>query len=728
MKNLSNFLVKKRIPILIVMMVIALISLILIPRVSINTDLTVYLPPASSMKQGLDLLKEEFPDLKTPNTIRVRFSNLPEEEKEAMRDRLAAIPYVDSVSWSALSEDYNKGSETLFTLNILYNFSSPEMKSIEKTLLSEFQEPYPMYLAIDDTAGGRVPAWIVAIAIVLIVIIMIVMSASWVEPFLCLFSIGMAILINTGSCALTGMISNTTWSVAAILQLVLSIDYSVILMNRYRQELSLCADPETAMTNAVSRAFYAISGSALTTIAGLLALLFMNFRIGADMGVMLAKGVAISMLCILTIMPALVLLCEKWIRRTAKPVPKIPMKSLGQISSRMRYPALVLLLALFVITFFLKASTDIAFTMSEPTEVDSVFPKMNQTIVLYANEDEESVSALLPDLTAQECVVSVNAWGNTFGMTISRSELSTMIHSSAVKEMVGDLIVPEAALDLLYLPLAGTSEDPSMTVEQLLKRVKELLNAGGVFLNLIGKDTASLAYDALDEVDAGMKQLRSDHVSVMAISTSLPDESEETFAFLDGLHESLSGACSSPFYIIGNSAMAREMSSTFTEETSRVTILTAAAVFLVVLFTFRSIVIPAVLVLLIQTSVFATMVIVHLQGYSIYYLALLVVQSILMGAAIDYAIVLTGYYRELRDRMNITESLIGAYELSIHTILTSGSIMVLVTVVLGYAFTNPAIGQICLTISKGAACALFLILFILPGVIAALDRFVCRKK
>ena len=172
--------------------------------------------------------------------------------------------------------------------------------------------------------------------------------------------------------------------------------------------------------------------------------------------------------------------------------------------------------------------------------------------------------------------------------------------------------------------------------------------------------------------------------------------------------------------------MAYEMATSFGQELTKMTLITAIAIFLVVLITFRSFLIPLLLVLMIQTAVYATMVIINLQGYSIYYLALLMVQSILMGATIDYAILYTGYYREFRRSMGKKEALSASYRGSMHTITTSGLIISIITWILGYAFPNPTIGEICFTISKGAACSLVLIILLLPGILAALDRWICK--
>lgn len=222
------------------------------------------------------------------------------------------------------------------------------------------------------------------------------------------------------------------------------------------------------------------------------------------------------------------------------------------------------------------------------------------------------------------------------------------------------------------------------------------------------------------ELDESAAQLRGERYSLLMLNTTLPEESQEATAFFGDLIAQCSGRLQGDYYLIGNSAMSYEMEQSFAGEMLLITLLTAAAIFLVVAVTFRSLLIPAILVLLVQCGVYLTVTLIGLQGYSIYYLALLIVQCILMGATIDYSILFTNYYLESRRAMGAKEALAAAYNGSIHTILTSGLIMVLVTGAVGYLFSDPTIEQICQTISIGALCATLLILFVLPGLLAAL--------
>ena len=230
------------------------------------------------------------------------------------------------------------------------------------------------------------------------------------------------------------------------------------------------------------------------------------------------------------------------------------------------------------------------------------------------------------------------------------------------------------------------------------------------------------------QLDDGINQLLGKEYSLMMVETSLPTESEETSKFMASITALFDDNLPNKVYLIGNTPMSYEMEQNFNKELLTITLLTAIAIFIVVLFTFRSLLIPAALVLLVQCGVYLTMTVNGLAGYSIYYLALLIVQCILMGATIDYGILFTNYYRENRKTMDIQGALLSAYNGSIHTILTSGLIMVIVTGAIGFSPVDPTIAQICRIISIGALSAILLILFVLPGLIATCDRFVTKDK
>lgn len=302
-----------------------------------------------------------------------------------------------------------------------------------------------------------------------------------------------------------------------------------------------------------------------------------------------------------------------------------------------------------------------------------------------------------------------------------------------LSELFGDTseAMNESTMELLYtLYFSSHHSDRAwtMSIAELFDYTVNNVAENEKYTGFFDKDTMEKLIIAKENIDAAIKQLKGAQHSILVISTTLPDESQETNHFLKELTTRCDVDFNSDYYLIGNSPLQYEISLTFGEEMNKITIITALAIFIVILITFHSLVIPLILVSIIQAAVYTTVVIIGIQGFSIHYMALLIVQSILMGATIDYGILYTTYYREQRKSMGIKEALIGAYNGSIHTILTSGLIMVIVTGIMGYAFEDPTIGQICYTLSMGAACALILIVFVLPGVLTVFDKLICKVK
>jgi predicted RND superfamily exporter protein len=289
----------------------------------------------------------------------------------------------------------------------------------------------------------------------------------------------------------------------------------------------------------------------------------------------------------------------------------------------------------------------------------------------------------------------------------------------------------ENRMRLLYLYyFSRMDSDPAWTLSllDLFHFLADDVLSDPLFADVFEDETADQILEAKAEIDDGAVQLQGPHFSRLIIETDYPVDSPETYAFIDSLLAEFGEDLQGSYYLIGDSSMRYELSTTFGDEQTFLTLLTAATIFVVVAVTFRSLLIPALLVLLIQCGVYLTVCLIGLQGYSIFFLALLVVQSILMGATIDYAILFTNYYLEYRRSQGPQEALVSAYNGAIHTILTSGLIMILATGVLGLLFENPTVGEICQTISRGALCASLLIVFVLPGVLSICDRWICEKN
>ena len=758
--KLAGFIVKRRKAVLIFMVVLTTVVSLLMLGVHVNTDMTKYLPDGSSMKAGVELMEAEVPDAVSTHTLRVMVSGLDDEERASLTDKLGELEGVAAVTHVAGDAAYNQDDKALYVVAMDYDYQSVEQHSLESAIADLVASTYPQattLIADDDANSSDIPLQTLVLALSLLFLILLAMCPSVLESLLFLVTIGCAVGINLGSNIVMGEVSSVTMCIAALLQLVLSMDYSIILMNRYRQELALENAPEgadrpsadqrdSAMRRAVTGAFSAITSSSLTTFVGLLALVFMSFKIGADLGIVLAKGVICSLVCVFTILPALILGCDRAIRATAKPTlhPERAMAGLARFSMRARYVTCVAFALLFAVAYIAQANTGVSYTLAKEDPIAQIFPRTSTVVLVYSNDDEDAVAAHIDEIEGAQGVEAVNAWGNTLGRAYSASELQQVMKeygdqasdlgmdSSTINIVYslyasGEDIDSMSKLALLKLYKADAPEDVCLTIPEFLGFVQEKLLPSKAFSTMADEKQKTAVDEMAAQIEDGEAKLRGEHASIMAVTFAGEAGSKEMFSFLDELDAWCVGNLKGEYHLVGDGPMAWEMSRGFHDELALITLLTAGTIYLVVALTFRNLLIPALLVLIVQCGVYLTVLATGLQGYSIYYLALLIVQCILMGATVDYGILFTSNYRHARARMGVAPALESAYVRSIHTVMTSGLIIVLVCGAIAMFGSDPTIGQICQTLSLGAACTIALILVFLPGILATLDRWVAGK-
>lgn len=447
MKKIANFIVDKRLPIFIVMLILTLVFALQIPNVVVNTDMSKYLPNDSSMRKGMDIIDNELPDSEINQTIRVMFKGLTEDQKTNMEKRLEDIEYVDSVDYELDDEDYNKNDYTKYVINTTYDYNSDEELSIEKTLETQFAE-HEMQFANDSTSDDNIPIWIFIFILVFLMIILFVMCSSWFEPILFIATIGIAVAINMGTNIFMGEISSITSSISSILQLVLSMDYSIILMNRYRQECKRENNHTTAMKSALIKAFSSIASSSMTTVVGLLTLAFMSLKIGKDLGFVLAKGVFISVICILLILPGLILTFDKLVQKTAKKTPAIPTKGISCFCYKYRHILLAVFVLLFGGSYILKDNVEYTYTMTKLDPVAKIFPKGTSTVVVYENKDEENISKLGKEIEKNDKVDTVANYSTTLGKKYTAKKLSNELED--IDDFDMDVDMDESLINMIY--------------------------------------------------------------------------------------------------------------------------------------------------------------------------------------------------------------------------------------------------------------------------------------
>lgn len=316
MKKVVDFLTKKRLLIFIITIILAIGSGIAMLFVNINEDMTKYLPEDSQMKQGMDIMENEFETTTTNETFKIMFEDLESNDKQTIFEELSNYEGVENVLYDENSADYNKENYTLYVIETKYQSISKTQELLD-SIVKDYKHDYKLYSYYNNSEDNLLD-FLIPIAVVIVIIILFIMSTSLIEVLLILSNIGIAIVLNMGTNIIFSSISDMTFSIAAVLQLVLSIDYSIILVNRYKQERINTDSPIEAMKKALYNAFKSITSSSLTTFVGLLALIFMSFTIGKDMGLVLAKGVLFSLICVFTLLPTLIIWSDKLLKITDK--------------------------------------------------------------------------------------------------------------------------------------------------------------------------------------------------------------------------------------------------------------------------------------------------------------------------------------------------------------------------------------------------------------------------
>lgn len=1195
MRKITDFIVEKRNYILIIFIILSFVSLYIGTKVNINNDISKYLPENSETKIGMNIMNDKFDEIKQ-SQLYIMFKDLSKDEKIKMKEELSNIKNVSSVDYDD-TDKYNNEEYSLYIINIDDYSNSKTSKELYEYVKETYKDKgVSLGGSIDEENKPIVQNWILISAVVFAMIILIIMCDSYVEPFLFLFVIGLAIFLNSGTNIIFDSVSNITSAISAILQLALSMDYSIILMNRYSQEKEKYKDNKKAMKEALYNASKSISSSSVTTIVGLLALVFMSFTIGKDLGFVLAKGVLFSLISIFLCLPGLILLFDKKIEQTKKKSVKLNLTKLGKLSYKYRYAALIIFVLLLGFSFYSKGNLGYLYTGAEQDEIAKHFKTNNEMAIIYNNEyedivgnycrnlendkvdnilcygntigenlkyneindkletlktdtsvdeylskiiyyyyynpeinnkmtfnefisfienyiytndklssnisndikdsitklsyftdniqinssrniedianildiskeqvqmlyvlyhsqdvdikinisdfinflnndviyseeygnridkntiesiktlsnftntntikenvnakelasllgiDENSVksllmlyysnvdsgykvslsdfiigidlsrdylkdidlssleplikiaknenningtklsseylkmyfkgyeflvdlvykyenlpsdylmtpqelvntvirdfSSLIPSselnklnlvsmviddtLTSDKTLYSYNEMakiigldensmlalygvvGNTYGyeyklspyelvsfilnnkdnpllsssidentfnkLSILKTVMDAVLNNTSysykelsslfgmdynsmsllyslydinyvnkdytislnnfVKYILSDVItnleykdsfdeesinklqtvneIMDATLnnteylsndlynilssldnnldknlvDLVYIYYGSVNNyDNSyeMTLEKFIYYLNDNIINNDLFIDFIDNDMKDEIINAKDKIMDAKEMLVGDGYSRAIINTIFDKESDETFKFIQSVKDNLNSK-NKEIYLIGDSPMAYDMDRSFGSELDFITVLTMIAIFVVVAFTFKSVIIPLILVLIIQCSVFIIMSILSFSGSGIYFIAILIVQSILMGATIDYAIVFTSYYKEYRLKdMTITDALISSYNNSIHTILTSASILIIVTFIVG-CFAEAIAAKICMTVSKGTFCSVVLILFLLPGMLACMDKYIIKSK
>lgn len=464
MKKFTDFIVEHKNIILIIFVFLTGISLYGSTKVNINSDITKYLPKTSETRIGKDIMDSSFKEQKS-SELNVMFKGLTSSEKEETLEKLEKITGVSKVLHDD-SEEYNNGEYTLYTLKVNDYDHSKTAENVYNEVVKNYDYK-AMSGSIYNEYKPVLKLWIVALAIGMAMVILTFLSKSYIEPWLYLISIGIAVFINKGTNIIFPSVSNITDSITAILQLALSMDYSIMLSNRYRQEREKTKDKNKAMKQALFDSFKAISSSSVTTVVGLLALVFMSFTIGKDLGFVLAKGVFLSLVSIFFCLPGLLLLFDKQIINSKKKSLEFNLTKLGKFSYKTRWAQLIIIIVAFTSAYLLKGNLGILYTDSEQDEVGKHFKATNQIAIIYENQYEDIMAKYCKSLKNDKKANQVLCYSNTINQKLAYNELNAKF-----KELGQDTELDDYLIKLIYYNYYNKNTNDSMSLDEFIKFIK----------------------------------------------------------------------------------------------------------------------------------------------------------------------------------------------------------------------------------------------------------------
>jgi len=662
---------------LIIFLSLFVFSLLCSNLVAVNYDMADYLPENTKSTISLEILQEEFSG-GIPNA-RVMVKDVSIPEALGFKEKIKAVEGVTEVTWlddtvdirvplatldAEMVETYYHDNTAVFTVTIDDDYRISAMDDIRNL--------YGAQGAITGAAVSDADATvntvseilkITVIAVVFVLLVLLLTTSSWLEPIVVLVGLGVAVILNNGSNLLFGEISFVTNAAGSVLQLAVSLDYSVFLLHRFDECLKENNDPKAAMVDALCKSTSPILSSGLTTVIGFLALCLMQFRLGVDLGLALAKGIAISLITVFIFMPVLIVTAHKWLKKTRhKPI--LPtLSKFGKIVGRVAVP-LTCVFALIIIPSYLGSNANsFLYGASDMFGEDTQYSKDKVLIEEVFGQDSTYV-LMVPK-----------------GDTVTETALSKELHT-----------IPEIKSVISYVDLAG-AEIP-----------KEYLDA----------DTLAL--------------LESENYSRMVLNVDVPPESEKTFAFVESVRAVADKYYPQENYLAGEAVSTYDLKQTVTADMVKVNLIAIGAVFLVLLITLKSLSLPLILVLCIETAIWINLSVPYFMDQPIYYIAYLIISSVQLGATVDYAILMTDRYRENRQTLDKKQAVWQTVNDVFVSIMTSGSVLTIVGLLLGYVSSIQLLAQLGVFVGRGAIFSLLIVLFVLPGLLYLFDSLVMHKK
>ena len=672
-----NLIIRKQKQIIVLFLTIFIICLACKQMVSVDYDMYDYLPSESPSTQALEVMNKEYNSAVPNARIMLKSVSIPQvleyKEKLMQVDGVQDITWLDDVSSinvplealdSSIVETYYKDKNALISLIIEEDKRKSTIDSIREIIGDDnvmAGSAVTTAYATDSTV--KEVSKIAFIAILFVLLVLILTTTSFAEPFIILIGLGIAIVINGGTNLIFGEISFVSNAAGSILQLAVSLDYSVFLLHRFSECRKTNSNPREAMISALIRSISSILSSGLTTVIGFLALCLMQFQIGPDLGLVLAKGVAISLVTVFIFMPALILSTYKFIDQTQHRNFMPSFRGLGKVVNKIMM-SLVILFAILIVPCYLASNSNNFYygashlfgmqtkVGSDTIEIEKAFGKQDTYVLLVPKKS-----------------------------TATEAELSGKLHQ-----------IPQVKSILSYVDTVG-----EVIPEQYL-------------------ETSILS------------KLNSEHYTRLVLTMDCEYEGKETFSLVEEVRSMAEKYYPGEWYLAGEGVSTYDLMDTITVDTVKVNFVAIAAVLLVLLLTMKSLILPIILVLSIETAIWINLSIPYFTDQHIFYIAYLIISSVQLGATVDYAILFTDRYKEMRDKLSKKDAIIQTISVTATSILTSGSVLTVVGFLLGIFSTHGLLSQLGFFLGKGTLCSLAIVLFVLPGLLYLFDKLINKNK
>ena len=739
--KLSAFIVDKRSIFFLIYIFAFIFCIFSMGWVEVENDVTTYLPEDTETRMGIEAMNENFVMF---GTAQVMVSNVTYETAEMLYNELSAIEGISMVVFDH-SKDHYTNASALFDLNFAGgNFDEISLSALDA--VEELLEGYDVsiYTAVgqdmNEMLDGEM-ATILVVAVILILVVLTLTSRAFMEVPVLLITFGAAALMNMGTNFVFGKISFISDSVAVVLQLALAIDYAIILCHRFSDEHETL-NARDAAVEALRKSIPEISASSLTTISGLAALGFMKFGIGLDMSIVLMKSIFLSLLSVFTLMPGLLVLFSPLIDKTKhrKLLPNVSF--LGKFAVKTRRVIPLIFVVLLGGAFWLSSRCPYAYSFTDlktakMTEsqhayfrIKDTFGTSNMVALLVPSGDYEAEARVLENLSECPEVKSTMGLAGIEAMdgykltdTLTPREMSELIGMDY--EVVQLLYAAYAAEDEQFGAIIAGLEDYEIPLFDMFIFLKDQLDE--LNINLGSGDQAMIG-EMFTALDAARSQLQSEHYSRMVVYLNVPEEGEQTYAFLEKIREIVGQYYDGDYYVVGNSTSSRDLAASFAGDNMLISVLSTFFVIVVLLFTFRSAGLPVLLIIVIQGSIWINFSFPTLTGVPLYFLGYLIVQALQMGANIDYAIVISSHYQEYKARMPHKEAIVHALNSAFPTVLTSGSMMAAAGLLIGNMSAQPVVSIMGTCIGRGTIISIILVLFVLPAILVLGDSIIERTK